>query len=332
LAELTQATSYMQRRPIVVMDAGIASEENLTLLTGNGYSYMCVSRSGISKYLVKENCQPVVIHDNKGQTLELQEVQIPKSEDQFLLVKSNAKELKEISINEQFKKRFEIGLQQIKDSLNKKSGIKTVEKVAERIGRQKQKYPSIAKYYSIEIVKSETGEKVTDLNWKMEKELTIQGHYLLRTNLDAKSERVKWQIYNVIREIESTFRTLKTDLDLRPIYHKTDKASMAHLHLGVLAYTAVNTIRQHLKNNENNSSWKEIVRIMNTQKLVTTQMEGPQGRIIKIKKCSEPTKEVEAIYKQLKFKPKPFRQKKFVVPPELIIEKSEPQHQIVSSP
>lgn len=226
--------------------------------------------------------------------------------------------MKQISINEQFKKRFEIGLQQIKDSLNKKNGIKTVEKVAERIGRQKQKYPSVAGYYSIEIVKSEDGEKVTELNRKMEKELTTQGHYLLRTNPDAKSERVKWQVYSVIREIESTFKTLKTDPDLRPIYHKTNKASIAHLHPGALAYTAVNTIRQHLKNNKNNSGWKEIVRIMNTQKLVTTQMEGPQGKITKTKKCSEPTKEVEAICKQLKFKPKPFRQKKFVVHPELI--------------
>jgi hypothetical protein len=332
LTELTHSTSYLERRPTVVMDAGIASEQNLKLLKDNAYNYMCVSRSGMSKYQVKENCKPIVVQDNKGQPIELQEVQVPESDDQFILVKSSAKELKEKSINEQFQKRFEIGLQQIKDSLSKKSGIKTLVKVAERIGRQKQKYPSISKYYSIEIVKKENEDKVEDLIWKMEKPITNQGHYLLRTNLDAKSEKVKWQIYNVIREIEATFRTLKTDLDLRPIYHKTDKASMAHLHLGILAYTAVNTIRQHLKRNQNSLSWKELVRIMNTQKLVTTQMEGPQGKIIKIKKCSEPTKEVETIYKQLNFKSKPFRQKKFVVPPDLHIQTMEHDNQHISSP
>jgi len=58
---------------------------------------------------------------------------------------------------------------------------------------------------------------------------------------------VQWTIYNVIREIEATFRTLKTDLDLRPIFHKKDESSMAHLHLGLLAYWVVNTIRYQLK-------------------------------------------------------------------------------------
>ncbi len=51
-----------------------------------------------------------------------------------------------------------------------------------------------------------------------------------------------WAIYNIIREIEYTLRIIKTDLDLRPIYHKTDDASMAHLNLGLLAYGLVATI------------------------------------------------------------------------------------------
>jgi transposase len=75
---------------------------------------------------------------------------------------------------------------------------------------------------------------------------------------------------NTIREIENAFRTLKTDLDLRPIYHKNDDATMAHLHLGIFAYWLVNTVRYQLKKNGINSCWKEIVRIGNTQKVITT--------------------------------------------------------------
>ncbi|MBP1638070.1 MAG: family transposase, partial [Bacteroidetes bacterium] len=60
-----------------------------------------------------------------------------------------------------------------------------------------------------------------------------------------------------------------TDLDLRPIYHQKDKNTMAHLHLGLLAYWVVNTVRYQLKQNGINSGWREIVRIMNTQKAVT---------------------------------------------------------------
>ena len=63
----------------------------------------------------------------------------------------------------------------------------------------------------------------------------------------VKDEVVIWKIYNTIREIENSFRTLKTDLDLRPIYHKSDKSAMAHLRLGILAYWLVNTIRHQLK-------------------------------------------------------------------------------------
>ena len=69
------------------------------------------------------------------------------------------------------------------------------------------------------------------------------GIYFLRTSLDEKDEKTLWTIYNIISEIEYTFRVLKTDLDLRPIYHKTDEASMALIHLGLLAYWLVATIR-----------------------------------------------------------------------------------------
>jgi hypothetical protein len=238
------------------------------------------------------------------------------NDDQYLLVNSEAKAQKEKSMNDQFKQRFETGLQQILESLTKKSGIKTIEKVAERIGRIKQKYPSVSKYYNIEIIKNEGGDKVVDLKWQMIKLPSNEGHYLLRTDLDTKDEKIQWQIYKVITEVEATFRVLKTDLDLRPIYHKTDAAAVAHLHLGILAYSVVNTIRHQLKKVGITSGWSELVRIMNTQKIVSTRMDGPNGKIIQIRKCSEPNNQVTQIYKALNYKSKPFKQKKFVVPPQ----------------
>ena len=92
------------------------------------------------------------------------------------------------------------------------------------------------------------------------------GIYFLRINLEDTGEALEWMIYNTIREIESTFRTLKADLDLRPIYHKNDDATMAHLHLGLLAYWLVNTIRHQLKQSDINDDWKEIKRKTSTQK------------------------------------------------------------------
>lgn len=93
-------------------------------------------------------------------------------------------------------------------------------------------------------------------------------------------------IYNIIREIESTFRVLKTDLDLRPIYHKNDTSAMAHLHLGLLAYWLVNTIRYQLKQSGINDDRKEIKRKASTQKSILTIARNTYDTILHIKRCT----------------------------------------------
>ena len=128
-----------------------------------------------------------------------------------------------------------------------------------------------------------------------------------------------WVIYNIIREIENTFRILKTDLDLRPIYHKTDDASVAHLHLGLLAYWLVSTIRHQLKQKGFNNDWREIIRIMNTQKCVTTSVTNIEDKVISIRKCTEPTPKAIQIYDMLAYKHAPFYRKKSVVLPAEIV-------------
>jgi hypothetical protein len=122
-----------------------------------------------------------------------------------------------------------------------------------------------------------------------------------------------WRFYSIIREIESTFRVLKTDLDLRPIFHQNDDSTMAHLHLGLLAYWIVNTIRHQLKKENIRWDWSEIVRIMNTQKCLTTVAQNKHDEIISIRRCSEPEDKVRQIYDALHYKHAPFTRKKSVV-------------------
>ena len=139
------------------------------------------------------------------------------------------------------------------------------------------------------------------------------GSYFIKTNLNTENELSIWTIYNSIREIESTFRCLKTDLDLRPIYHKNDDATMAHLHLGILAYWLVNTIRYQLKQQKINHNWQEIVRITNTQKVITTYGQNKDDEMIYVRRCTEPDKKVKEIYAKLKYKNYPFTKRKSVV-------------------
>lgn len=313
IKQLSERTAAKEAKPTIVLDAGIATDDNIKLLKENKYNYICVSRSGMKKYTIDTSSKPVQVFDKKEQPITLQKVKMEGCSDNYICVHSLAKQAKETGMNSRFTQRFEEGLAQIKEGISKKGGVKKQQKVWERIGRLKEKYSSIHKYYTIEV---KAGEKniATDITWSQKTIQKQEGKYLLRTNLNEKDEHTRWTIYNTIREIEATFRVLKTDLDLRPIYHKTDEAAMAHLHLGLLAYWVVNTIRHQLKQKGIKNEWRDIVRIMNTQKVLTTTMENDYEQQIIIRQCSEPTEQAQEIYDALKYKTKPFCRKKSVVP------------------
>ena len=74
ITQLSQRTSSIDRKPTIVMDAGIASEENIQLLKKYNFNYMCVSRSALTKYTLDSNNKPIIITDNKGQSISLQKV------------------------------------------------------------------------------------------------------------------------------------------------------------------------------------------------------------------------------------------------------------------
>jgi hypothetical protein len=88
---------------------------------------------------------------------------------------------------------------------------------------------------------------------------------------------------------------------------------MAHLHLGILAYWLVNTVRHQLKSKDIHSCWTEIVRIGNTQKVITTTGKNSLDQLVSIRKCSEPNENLKAIFDILKTNYQPFRKRKSVV-------------------
>ena len=181
----------------------------------------------------------------------------------------------------------------------------------------KEKYSSIHRYYDVTITDNGKGTAtaISCQHKKGEDPDKKAGIYFLRTTLDEHNEQTLWTVYNIIREIEYTFRVLKTDLDLRPIYHKSDEASMAHLHLGLLAYWLVSTIRYQLKQKDYNYQWREIVRLMNTQKLVTTSFKNIDNQTIVIRQCTTPEQKVKQVYDLMSYKYVPFHRKKSVVVP-----------------
>lgn len=304
--------------PLIVIDAGIATKANLQLIRRKGYHYLCVARNKLKNYEIDRSRLSVLLETKSGHEVWLKKVLTKENTDYHLEVKSSKKAQKESGMKSQFEHRFEEELQKIKNSLTKKGGIKRVDKVNQRIGRAKKMYPSVHYRYNIVVTNDEKNKNVVEMKWtidasKNEEKTENLGKYFIRTSLDMKDEVLVWNVYNTIREIENTFRTLKTDLDLRPIYHKNDDATLAHLHLGILAYWLVNTIRCKLKAQWISSNWREITRIGNTQKVITTSGFNKAGKEITVRKCSEPQQKLADIQKVLQIKSKPFTKLKSVV-------------------
>lgn len=306
------------QKPLIVMDAGIATKANLKLVRDKKYHYLCVSRSKLKNYEIDPNRLTVLLETKSKNEVVLKKVLTEKDSDYYLEVKSVSKGLKEAGMKNKFEQRFEEELQKIKNALSKKGGTKRIDKVHQRIGRAKQKYPSVHHRYIIKVTHDNMDKNVLDVSWRIDpsKDAVKKeglGKYFIRTSLDMKDEVLIWNVYNTIREIEGTFRTLKTDLDLRPIYHKNDDSTLAHLHLGLLAYWLVNTIRCQLKSHGIKYNWKEIVRIGNTQKVITTSGYNKAGVEIKVRKCSQPEAKLRQLHGALSIKARPFTKLKSVV-------------------
>ena len=307
----TRVPNDPKDKVLVCLDAGIATEENLLKIKEKGYNYLCVSRRRLTDYETASDAGTVTVLDCKKQPIRLTRVKHEEGGDYYLEINSPAKQLKETSMNRKFKERFEEELKKAKDSLTKKNGTKHYEKVIERVGRARQKYPSISKYYVIDYIPDEANPKnMADIQWRIAVPENVDrdsGIYFLRTNVPTLDEKATWDYYNLIREIECTNRQLKTDLNLRPIHHKKDDRSDAHLFLGLLSDWIVNTIRDKLKQTDEACDWTEIVRRLSTQKAVTTEATNNLGEKVHMRLCSEPNKSADDIYERLKYKKMPFR-------------------------
>ena len=299
----------------VVIDAGIATEDNLALLNTKGYKYVCVSRKRIKDYELDQQADKVIqFTDRDKNKVELSIFEPAGYTDKWMYVQSEAKRRKEQSMDVKLKERFIEDLTSIKSAIVKKGGTKQIEKVWERIGRVKQKHNRVSARYEIK-VKSENG-KAKQVSWT-EKEIKIKddkanGVYFIRTNYNDPTEKQLWDIYNTIREVEATFRCLKSDLQIRPIHHQKDSRIESHIYLTILAYQLVNTIRYMLKNENIHYDWHNIKRIMSTHTIQTIELPTDK-KVIHLRKPSKPNDLVQQIYTATKSTRTQSAVKKYVV-------------------
>ena len=298
----------------IVMDAGFASDENLIFLDKKGYKYICVSRQRLNEDVIKSIKAKHTVEDRLGNKIELAIFKQSKFNDTLMYVKSEQKRIKEESMTIKLCDRFEQELQSINNAIHKKRGTKQIEKVWERIGRCREKNRNVSGRYTIEV--TDKDGKATEITWakKQAKEKSDSKHgvYFIRTNIKDPTEQMLWDTYNIVREVEASFKCLKSDLNLRPVHHQKDERVESHIYLTILAYQLVNSIRHMLKDENIHLSWSNIIRIMNTQSLQDVIL-PMKTKTMKITTSSKPINKAVEIYKATNTKSMINRKQKYVV-------------------
>jgi transposase len=283
---------------MVVMDSGIATEDNLVWLMSRKYRYLVVGRNKTRQF---DEEHSVTIENAAGESIRLQRELSKEGAEVLLHCHSSGREQKEIAMVQLFCSRYEAGLQKLADGLRKPQGEKRVEKLMERIGRLKQRSRGVSQHYRVELVSD--GKIASALTWEKHPVdgtmATHPGVYCLRTNETAWSEEKLWRTYTMLTDLESVFRSLKSELGLRPVFHYKEHRTDGHLFITVLAYQFVQLLRTKLKTAGVNATWACLRETLCVQRRVTVSFKQRDGRTLNVRKSTLPEPDLKTIYAAL---------------------------------
>jgi len=319
IIESIRALGHDLQKKTVVIDAGIASEENLALLRREGISYIAVSRQRGPDRSLWEQSQAKTIKLNDqvtDLTVKLAINEIDASEDgkspaykeALLLCHSPHKEAKETQIIERRLEKFEAAIEQLATAITKPRTTKKYGKIMERIGRLKEKY-YVGNYFDIEV--SEQGGIVDAIacerNSKGAAKAEHLGEYVIRTDRLELDEETLSGIHRSLTTVEGCFRSMKSDLGLRPNYHKCEEATTAHIFLSVLAYHFVCPILRRLSEAGLNYTWNGVRNLLSSHDRVVTAFNTEQGHCVYVKNTTTANLSQKSIYNALGIKHDPLK-------------------------
>ncbi|MCU1315993.1 MAG: Transposase [Candidatus Acidoferrum typicum] len=234
---------YGKANRIWVMDRGMISEENVRYLKQAGRRYIVGTPKGMLRRFERELLAQDWHQVHTG--LEVRFCPAPGGEELFVLCRSAQRKEKEQAMHERFEKRIEEGLEKIAVSCRKRKREPVV--VAQRVGRLLGQNSRAAGAFQVQIVPDANGlakfswKKVD--RWRQWARLS-EGCYLLRSNVMEWSPEELWRVYMQLTEAEAAFHIQKSDLQLRPIWHKKPKRVEAHILVCFLAYVLWKTLAQ----------------------------------------------------------------------------------------
>ena len=291
---------------LIIMDAGIATAANIAWLKEQKYRYLVVSRERGRQF------DPGLAVDTltaSNETVRLQRVLDEDGTEVRLYCHSEGRQVKETAIAARFMTSFEAGLAKLAAGLDKPRGQKKLAEIQQRIGRLKEKSRGASQHYDIVVTPDETGKTAAAIAWtKTPVEgsmLTHPGVYCLRSNETAWDAATLWHTYTMLTDLEAVFRGLKSELGLRPVYHRKEERTEGHLFITVLAYQLVQAIRRKLEAVGETMSWTRLREILSVQRRVTATFRQRDGHTMHVRKATAAEPALRRIYEALEIDASP---------------------------
>jgi len=299
---------------LVVMDRGVATDACITWLREHGYRYLVVSRERHRQFDAEA---AVSVRTRSNQTVQLHKVVATDPDEVRLYCYSEERAQKERAIVERVATRFEAALTKLHDGLARPRAHKRLGQVWQRIGRLKARHTRAAAHYQIAVTADDAGKNAVAVTWTRRPQdgsmATHPGVYCLRSSETDWDEDALWRTYTTLTDVEAVFRSLKSELGLRPIYHHKPRRADGHLFLTVIAYQLVQVIRTRLRAHGEHASWATLRRILEGQQRVTATFRRPDGRTLHVRTTTQAEPEQRAIYDALGVDPQPGRVCKTII-------------------
>jgi hypothetical protein len=251
-----EIVAYMEKKygvaeRVWVMDRGMVSEENIEFLRARRARYLVgTPKSQLRKFeaalLEKDGWREV----QPGLEAKLLPHPDGNGEEQFILCRSQARREKEAAMLARQRERLCAEFAKIDAALQRKPQ-REIEAIRRRIGRWQGRYPAAAKLLEATLERDAEGRAcglrvattVEDGQWAAQ----VHGAYLLRTNCTEQDPAQLWRWYMQLTQAEAAFRTAKSDLGLRPIFHQTAHRVEAHIQVCFLALALWRTLEMWMQ-------------------------------------------------------------------------------------
>ena len=303
---------YGKARRIWVFDRGIVSEENLVAIRKRGGQYLVGTPRSQMKQFEEE-----LLQDDWTQVrpeVEVKKVAIPQGDETFILCRTSGRKEKEKAIRHRFSNRMEDALQRLAKTIET-GRLKDRHKMERRLGRIQARHPQVSDLYQVAVRDQPEGLR---LHWEIQENRKAwrrlrEGAYMLRTNLQAGTAAELWSRYMQLTEAEASFRALKSELSIRPLFHQLEPRVKAHVMVAFLGYALWVTLKHLLKrrpaifpppsvsgvNNAQPLSAMKALALLSSLQSADIILPTTDGREIRLRRITEPTAEQKSLLQQL---------------------------------